>query len=192
MHNKHLTRLWIALVFASLASGTYLLLPNKTVTPKLPSPTPIAQNIPWSNIVTNTTLVASEQKKEIKQPDKNNPNLTIKTIPETTTTILIPEKNTLNVTIIINGQNHSLTVFEKSTAYDAMIKLVTDKKITAVFREFSGLGYFVDEIDDIKTDKNAGKYWIYLINGKPAQTGISNYILKNNDSITWKYEVPQF
>ncbi len=183
----------MVLIFMALASGAYLLLPNKAATPKPVSPAPVAQSLPWSDVATNTTLTVPEQKKETRQPEQKNSNVATDTPSEATpTTTPIPEKNTLSVTIIINGQNYSLLMAEKSTAYDAMAQLVDEKKITAIFKPFSSLGYFVDEIDGVKTDKNAGKYWIYYLNSKPAQTGISNYILKNNDSLTWKYEVPQF
>lgn len=193
MHNKHLIRLWMTLVFVAVASGAYLLLPDKTTTLQKPIQTPVTKNLPWDGLPANTTTLSAVPKKTPSETQYTN------TRPQDLTTTTAQdvqqssdEKNPINTTLEINGQKYSVNLPEKSTAYDAMIKLVNDKKITAVFKEFSGLGYFVDEIDGVKTDKNAGKYWIYLLNGKPAQTGISNYILKNNDSITWKYEVPQF
>lgn len=181
----------MALVFISLASGAYLLLPNRATAPQTPSVAPVAQNLPWPNVATNTTISEPQDKPVAKiapstitaTPTKNeNP----------TSSIQIPDQNQIAVTIIINNQTYPLNLPEKSTAYAAMVQLVADKKITVVFKEFSGLGYFVDEVDGVKTDGQSGKYWIYYLNGKPAQIGISNYILKNNDLITWKYEVPQF
>lgn len=182
----------MALTFISLASGAYLLLPNQVSTPQAQSPAPVVQNLPWSNIATNTTISQpqSQTKPQIQTLANTSPKTTDTSPAPTSNSPVIPTP--ITATISINGQAYSLNLPEKSTAYDAMVQLVAEKKITIVFKEFSGLGYFVDEVDGIKTDKNAGKYWIYHLNGKPAQMGISNYILKNNDSITWKYEVPQF
>lgn len=182
----------MALIFMSFASGAYLLLPNRATAPQAQSPTPVVQNLPWSNIATNTTI---SQPQSQTKPQIQTPTDTSSKTPTTTPTPIpnspaIPTP--IAATIAINGEAYTLNLPEKSTAYDAMLQLVADKKIAAVFKEFSGLGYFVDEVDGVKTDKNAGKYWIYYLNGKPAQMGISNYILKNNDLITWKYEVPQF
>ncbi|MEK7104171.1 MAG: DUF4430 domain-containing protein, partial [Patescibacteria group bacterium] len=55
-----------------------------------------------------------------------------------------------------------------------------------------GLGFFVEEINGLKNNPNENVYWIYYINNKAAQVGVSNYILKPNDIINWKYEKPQF
>lgn len=190
MHNKHLVRLWMALIFIALSSGAYLLLPDKAAAPKIILSAPVVQNLPWENVATNTAIAETATKATQRQTEpKNSPTTTN---PESKESLKTADQNPVAVSIEINDQKYPLSVPEKSTAYDAMNKLVADKKITAVFNKFSGLGYFVDEIDGIKTDKSQGKYWIYYLNGKPAQLGISQYILKKNDSITWKYEVPQF
>ncbi|MCX6779557.1 MAG: DUF4430 domain-containing protein [Candidatus Magasanikbacteria bacterium] len=193
MHNKHLIRLWMTLTFLAVSSADYLLLPHKAAAPKPPTPVTVAQNLPWSNIATNTTISDPQSQPKTPTPASSS-------IPKNTTPLSVPSDQStpaplptpIAATIIINGQIYPLQLPEKSTAYDAMAQLVRDKKISVVFKEFSTLGYFVDEVDGVRTDKNSGKYWIYYLNGKPAQMGISNYILKNNDSITWKYEAPQF
>lgn len=180
----------MVLIFLALSSGAYLLLPDKASAPQQSSsPTPSAQNLPWANVATNTVISKPMAKTTPQTTEaKNSPTTTNPESKE----VANADQISIAVTIEINGQKYPLSMPEKSTAYEAMAKLVADKKITAVFKEFSSLGYFVDEINGVKTDKNAGKYWIYYLNGKPAQLGISQYILKNNDSLTWKYEVPQF
>lgn len=190
MHNKHLIRLWIALIVVALVSGVYLLLPNKVGEKQVTTPT-------QTNNIASTYQTPESQKVQPKKQTKNEPTTnTVKTVPTTTSTTTTtptePETYTINITIEINSQKYPVGLAEKSTAFDAMSKLVTEKKISATFKEFSGMGYFVDEINGMATDKQNGKYWIYYLNGKPAQAGISQYILKNNDLITWKYEVPQF
>lgn len=63
-----------------------------------------------------------------------------------------------------------------------------DYPFTFSGKEYSGLGFFVEEINGVKNNTQEGRYWIYYINGKKAQVGISSYILKPNDIIMWKYE----
>lgn len=53
-------------------------------------------------------------------------------------------------------------------------------------KEYSSLGYFVEEIN--RNKGTPGKYWIYYVNGKEASVGISKYILKNGDIIKWSQE----
>ena len=188
MHNKHLFRLWIALVTIALTSGVYLLLPNKVGEKQISIP------VPSSNI-TSTNPTPEKQASQPKIPRKNEPATNTKKTTTTTTSTTAPtepETYAINITIEINGQKYPVGLAEKSTAYDAMSKLVADKKIAATFKEFSGMGYFVDEIDGVKTDNKNGKYWIYYLNNEPAKMGISAYVLKNTDLITWKYENSKF
>jgi hypothetical protein len=119
---------------------------------------------------------------------KKNEELKTETASSTSADI----KNPIAATIKINDQQYELSLSEKSTVYDALQKLTMEKKITISMKEFSGLGYFVEEINGTKNDNQAGQYWIYYINGQSAKVGISSYILKNNDLITWKYEAEKF
>ncbi len=202
MHNKHLARLFSILIFVFLTSGAYLLLsdqPKKIVTQPPP------QNITWSDVATNTAI--SENQPAVsttataKLVDKKNTNTAVTKIDTTTTTTEIIKKpdikneeikNPINVTIEITDKKYSLQLPDKATAYDAMQKLVTDQKISATMKEFSGMGEFLEEIDWLKNNNQTGEYWIYYINGQSAKMGISIYTLKNNDLITWKYEKAKF
>ena len=48
------------------------------------------------------------------------------------------------------------------------------------------MGKFIVAINGVKG--NGDKNWIYYVNGKKAQTGVSNYKLKSGDVVSWKYE----
>lgn len=205
MHNRHLARLFSILIFVFLASGAYLLLPDQ---PKRVATQTTPQNIVWSDVATNT--VVSENKPTaisttatIKLVDKKNINTAvakINPITTTTTTEVIKKteikneeiKNPINATIEITDKKYLLQLPDKATAYDAMQKLVIDKKISVTMKEFSGMGEFLEEIDGLKNNNQTGEYWIYYINGQSAKMGISTYVLKNNDLITWKYEHAKF
>lgn len=188
MKNKHLARLFFVLTFIFLSSGAYLLLPDQNPIQK---PKSLIQNLPWTNTVTNTTI--SDNKKienETAQKTSITPQTQKKEIVLTTSTVTDSQK--IEIGIEISGQTYQIKVAEKSTVYDAIQKLIENKQITATLKEYSGMGKFVEEINGVASDSQSGKYWIYYINGQPAKTGISNYILKQNDKITWKYEHSKF
>lgn len=84
---------------------------------------------------------------------------------------------------------YSVSMPEGSTAYDLMATAAAQHNdFSFKGKEFSGLGFFVEEINGLPQDKEKGFYWIYYINGEKAPVGISQYKLKANDIITWKYE----
>jgi hypothetical protein len=53
-------------------------------------------------------------------------------------------------------------------------------------REHSGLGFFVEKIND-KNNTNFS-YWIYYINDRQAEVGVSSYVLQDGDIINWRLE----
>ena len=183
----------MVLIFFTLFSAAYLLLPDSPKALQTP-PTHTTTNTAWSNTATNTVIQDKEKSLppvKVENDKQASPSLQITTTTElaTTTTEII---NPINTTIQINDQKYNLKLKENATAYDAMQQLATDQKITATMKEYKGMGYFLEEINGIKNDNQNNKYWIYYINGQSAQMGISSYVLKNNDLITWKYENSKF
>lgn len=107
----------------------------------------------------------------------------------------ITEPKTLANSIL--GIDVSLRIFDKtyttnikdnsSTVYDAMVKIKNENPdFDFKGKEYSSLGIFIDEINGVKS--STGKYWMYYINNKKASVGVSNYIIKNGDIISWKQE----
>lgn len=189
MHNKHLARLFFILTFLFLSSSAYLLLPDQPQT-TIVKPTP--QNIIWTDVTTNTVISDNSTKKTVPKTISTTPTTTVSA---TTTTELATTKeikNPVNLTVEINDKQYALQLPEKSTAYDAMQKLISDNKITVSLKEFKGIGYFIEEINGLKNNNETGEYWIYYINGQSAKMGISSYTLKNNDLIKWTYEHAKF
>lgn len=94
----------------------------------------------------------------------------------------------LAVALSVNGSAVTTEVSPGSTVYDLMSKLQTEKKLTFAGREFAGLGYLIEEINGVRNNGLAKKYWIYYINGEKAKIGVSAYILKPDDKIGWQFE----
>jgi hypothetical protein len=99
------------------------------------------------------------------------------------------ETKLIKTTLEVPGLSYQVFVPEGSSVFDLMTAATKQfNNFSFRGREFPGLGFFVEEINGLSQDKKAGMYWIYYINGQKAQVGISQYKLKENDVITWKYE----
>ncbi|MDE2030765.1 MAG: DUF4430 domain-containing protein [Patescibacteria group bacterium] len=139
------------------------------------------------------TKLASVPKSESVLPVKTSSNETQKIVnenipkvtSETQTTQAL--KNT-EVTLSVLGNTYTTNLKNGATVYDAMLSIenTKDDNFSFVANNYSGLGYFVDEIDGVKG--SPGKYWIYYVNNKKASVGVSKYILKSGDVINWKQE----
>jgi len=93
-----------------------------------------------------------------------------------------------SVAINISGKLYKINIPEGSSALDAM--KVLERENPSVFsfisENFPGMGAFVESINGIKGGE--GGYWIYYVNNMKASVGVSKYILKPGDVITWKQE----
>jgi hypothetical protein len=92
------------------------------------------------------------------------------------------------ISLEVENKNFKLEVPEKSTAHD-LLNLARNKGLMSFSgKNFPGLGFFLEEINGVRNDNANKMYWIYYINSKKATEGISAYILKKGDIISWKYE----
>lgn len=102
--------------------------------------------------------------------------------------VLSQEEALLSVTLSLPDVQYEMLVPAGSTVYDLMDEASSQYSFSFSGKNFPGMGFFVEEIKGVRQDSRKGLYWIYSINGKKAEVGISNYILKHHDVITWKYE----
>ena len=95
-------------------------------------------------------------------------------------------ENTAQAFLEINGKKLETVIVGKENVYDFMMKLQEEGKMSFKDRTYSGMGKLVEEINGLK---NSGeKNWIYYINGKKANIGVSNYKINKGDIVSWKYE----
>lgn len=99
-----------------------------------------------------------------------------------------PDAKEKTVTLDVFDRTHRTKFIDGSTAYDAMVALSKKKENKFSFhsKDYGDLGNFIDEINGVKG--TPGKYWIYYINNKKATLGVSKYVLKAGDRISWKQE----
>lgn len=100
----------------------------------------------------------------------------------------IDDKKLENFVILdVLDQSYQIQIKEGDTVYNAMQSLDDiNKSFSFGGKKYIGLGFFVNTINGIKG--SSGLYWIYYVNGEEASVGVSKYILKSGDIITWNQE----
>lgn len=89
-------------------------------------------------------------------------------------------------TLEIEGIKYESKIDDSMSVYEFMQKLEKENKIYFKDKDYGEMGKLIEEINGVKN--SGGKNWIYYINGKKAEIGVSNYKMKPGDKITWKYE----
>ena len=98
----------------------------------------------------------------------------------------IEQAQTLEITIQLkindaSDQQKEISAKEGTTALDAL-KQAYDVK------ESDG---FVTEIDGYANDEATQTYWMYEVNGEMAEVGAGDYLLTDQDTMTWTLETIQ-
>lgn len=89
-------------------------------------------------------------------------------------------------TLEINDEKYNSQIENQTSIENFMNKLRKEEKIDFKDKNYTGMGKFIEEINGVK---NSGeKNWIYYVNGKKANIGISNYKINIGDIVSWKYE----
>ena len=101
--------------------------------------------------------------------------------PETEHAQLIP------VSLVVEGKSYEVKIVPGSSVYN-VLEAGKEQGFSFKGREFLGMGFFVEEVNGKAESSRQGMYWIYLVNNKKAEVGVSSYIIQPNDVITWSYE----
>ncbi|MBI1971363.1 MAG: DUF4430 domain-containing protein [Candidatus Wildermuthbacteria bacterium] len=94
----------------------------------------------------------------------------------------------ISAVLDVEGKRYEISLSQGSTVHELMLAAKGQYDFQFSGREFPGMGFFIEEINGLGQNSRAGKYWIYYINGRKAEVGISTYIVQKNDVISWKYE----
>lgn len=126
-----------------------------------------------------TFLTANLGLKEISPPLLEN---------QETQSINLDDKDSeITKTILeINGKRYEGEVAEATSVYDFMKKLQNEGQINFTEKSYTGIGKFIVTINGVKG--NGEQNWIFYVNDKKAQVGVSNYELNPGDVVSWKYE----
>jgi len=108
---------------------------------------------------------------------------------------LFLEKKNKVLYIIDKGEGERKTwrvVPEKNeTVCSLLQKLAKKENISLSIKYFKGMGAFVESIEGLKNGKN-GKYWLYFVNGKLANTACDKMRVKKGDVVEWKFAPSPF
>ena len=103
-----------------------------------------------------------------------------------TNKVEIKEETNKKIILEIEEKKYETDIEKEISVYEFMERLKQEEKITFKDKTYTGMGKLIEEINGSKNDGN--KYWIYSVNGKKAQVGVSNYKIKAGDVVSWKYE----
>lgn len=163
--------IWIGLVsmFIIIFSSYYFINKEEDISPVVIEKDTIDTKDDFNNEVKNNSQI-----KEIKTENVS----------------ALPETNTLSISLVVPGRVYTANIKEETSVFEAMEQIQKESTPLNMFSfkytEHLGLGNFVNEINGVKG--TPGKYWIYYVNGKEPSVGVSNYILKDGDSILWSQD----
>jgi len=89
------------------------------------------------------------------------------------------------VTFVLNATTYSN--IQASSPYEALVSVAQKNNIPLQTKQYD-FGVFVEGIGDQKNTTE--KAWIYYVNGKSGSVASDKYLLKQNDTVEWKYTTP--
>jgi hypothetical protein len=116
---------------------------------------------------------------------QSSPNQTTTSVPSTTSTRSINLKITYNSTNLFQGTVSLPTT--GLTPLQALITAASQNNLALNVRQTS-LGSFVSSIGGYGPSGSSG--WQYAVNGSVPAVSASNYVLQNQDSVSWFYGPP--
>lgn len=91
------------------------------------------------------------------------------------------------VTLRLDESEKKIELPAGSTVFTLMETLQKNGQLSFRAKDFGGaLGVFIEELNGVPNTRE--RNWIYYINNQPATVGVSNYTLRADDLISWKYE----
>ncbi|QQG50253.1 MAG: DUF4430 domain-containing protein [Candidatus Berkelbacteria bacterium] len=92
-----------------------------------------------------------------------------------------------------DGAATAVTQTENEISYQGVegknaVELLRERAVIET-KTYEGLGELVIAINGKASTEN--QFWVFYINGAPAEVGASTYITKATDVLTWKYENAQ-
>lgn len=88
-----------------------------------------------------------------------------------------------------NVSNYEVKANSQSTAFSILEQKTKEENIYFETIKYD-FGIFVKKIGDFES--GAKKSWIYYVNDISGDKAADQYFLKENDSVTWKYETPKY
>jgi hypothetical protein len=105
------------------------------------------------------------------------------------------DAKTINATLIIDYGNNELDTYSleisNATVYSALIQASNqyDFEVEADYYD-NYQSHYIYSINNV-VEGNNNKFWQYYINGEYGIVGADLQVLKNDDTVEWKYQEPK-
>ncbi|MDD5590004.1 MAG: DUF4430 domain-containing protein [Candidatus Portnoybacteria bacterium] len=97
-------------------------------------------------------------------------------------------QNQISVSLTAGEKKYLAKIDAGSSVFQLMEKLTQETDFRFKAQEFSGLGFFIEEINGTVNDARANKFWLFSVNGISSNTGVSQTKLKEGDEIKWEFK----
>ncbi|MFA5021690.1 MAG: DUF4430 domain-containing protein [Patescibacteria group bacterium] len=88
---------------------------------------------------------------------------------------------------------NNVALTNQATVLDLLKKVTTDSNLEFKTKDYGKeLGVLVESINKYTNSDKTNQFWHYWVDNIYAETGASNYSLKNGDIVEWKYVSNQF
>lgn len=138
-----------------------------------------------STEMVSETIGAGDTTETIGVADDANANAT-----NTTNAVDVTEAadavETIKVEFTVADQRYEISIPENFSIYEAMEVLATTADFSFEAKYYSGLGYFIEQINDL--ENAGGAYWTLYVNDAYSPVGVSGYKLRAGDHVEWKFE----
>lgn len=133
-----------------------------------------------SNTVTTKSVTVATATQAVTNTQTNN------------NTVTQAAPKTVNVHVVIQSPkfhlDHTLAVIASSTVDSVMKQASAQYHFTYRTKNYAGLGVFVEQLGTVSSNPAVDMYWMYYVNSKLASAGVASVVVRNNDTIMWRYE----
>ncbi|TSC53467.1 MAG: Uncharacterized protein LiPW39_250 [Parcubacteria group bacterium LiPW_39] len=185
-NNKKLLLIFLLFFVLSITSGLYLKKPEaKPTAPNQVAPQNSSIGFsPSSESPSTSPAMAAKQTPSLSGASPNQPMFS--PVPSSVQSLRETPSGEAHV-LLAGDKKYEIAVPENSTVFDLMNALKQRGDFDFKGKNSTGLGFFVEEINGIRNNPGENIYWFFYVNGESSPVGISSYILKKGDIISWKY-----
>lgn len=91
-------------------------------------------------------------------------------------------------TLYVDGEETANFVAKDAVEGSVIDAMTSIEELEFNFNEDEGI---IDTIDGYENDYEAGKTWVYLLNGEYAEFGVVSQTLSEGDTVEWYYGFPE-
>ena len=95
----------------------------------------------------------------------------------------------IGVQFVVEHATSTYYIPKGSTVLNLMLQASSSQAVIFTSKEYSGLGTLITSINGkVSNQGRSDLFWIYSVNGKKATVGVSAYVLRDGDVVSWSYE----